>query len=63
MTDDVITKDMLRRALLGLDKPQDKPCVVLHPLEWERFKKAFNLTEAEMPRWFVKSTYLEVGDD
>jgi len=58
-----LTIEMLRKALnIGRDIPpqENKPCVVLHPLEWENYKEVLNLTEEQMEKWFVKATYLPI---
>ena len=65
MGDSVLTKGMLRKALeleYEMRPPSCEPCMALHPSLWEDFKKTFNLTEKQMGRWFVKSTYIEAKD-
>jgi hypothetical protein len=55
-----LTIEMLRKAFGDSNLPlEDKPCVVLHPLVWENFKELFNLTNEQMGKYFIKSTYIE----
>ena len=59
--EDVLTWDTLQRALECSSLPPScEPSACLHPSLWEDYRKAFNLTEEQMNKIFVKSNYIEV---
>lgn len=57
MKEDVLTLDVLRRALQG-GFPQGDRRGIIHPSIWEDYKKLFNFTEEQMDKYFIKATYI-----
>ena len=56
-----LTEETFKRAFESRGIPSSKPCVALHPLIWEDYKKTFNLTDAQMEKMFIKAAYVEWG--
>ncbi len=61
---DVLTLETLRKMLaMKPDIPQLPPPMEIPPNRWEDYKAFFHLTEEQMNRLFVTSTYLEVDGE
>ena len=62
MREDYLTEEILRKAL-ELDEPHfplEPVPYVCYPGEWENIQKTFNLTNEQMEKLFIKSTYIEL---
>jgi len=56
--EDVLTEETLRNAFEMSRGFVYDTRYILHPNRWEDYKLAFNLTEEQMNKYFVKATYI-----
>ena len=59
--DKVLTIEHIRKALeTGGGRPPHSSPIPINLYQWEDYKKTFNLTDEQMNKLFVKTTYIKI---